>query len=85
MIIKDHIHAMFEEPNAFDSRTRVVYLDKITPRQNSGIFGNDPAPVPPRALIMGARFLMRCTLYGGLISFYFDWVETFVRPSVRLD
>ncbi|AHK71315.1 hypothetical protein GLS_c14270 [Gluconobacter oxydans DSM 3504] len=37
---------MFEEPTAFDSRTRDVYLDKITPRQNNDIFGNDPDPVP---------------------------------------
>ena len=28
---------------------------------------------------------MRGSLCWGLMSFYSDWVETFVRPSVRLD
>lgn len=76
---------MFEDPSAFDSRTQVVYLDEVTRRQNSSIFGTDPDPVPPRALIMGAGSLMRGSLCWERMSFQSDWVETFVRSSVRLD
>lgn len=47
-----------EPPSAFDSRTRVVHLDEVTRRQNSGMFGNDPARVPKRALTMGVGTIL---------------------------
>lgn len=47
-----------EPPSAFDSRTRVVHLDEVTRRQNSGMFGNDPDRVPPRALTMGVGTIL---------------------------
>ncbi|MBS1035911.1 glucosamine-6-phosphate deaminase [Gluconobacter cerinus] len=51
-----------EPPSAFDSRTRVVHLDEVTRRQNSGMFGNDPERVPERALTMGVGTILdaRC-------------------------
>lgn len=47
-----------DPPSAFDSRTRVVELDAITRRQNSGMFGNDPERVPSRALTMGVGTIL---------------------------
>lgn len=47
-----------EPPSAFDTRTRVVQLDEVTRRQNSGMFGNDPACVPERALTMGVGTIL---------------------------
>ncbi|WP_408872346.1 glucosamine-6-phosphate deaminase [Gluconobacter roseus] len=47
-----------EPPSAFDSRTRVVPLDDVTRRQNSGMFGNDPERVPERALTMGVGTIL---------------------------
>ncbi|WP_040507297.1 glucosamine-6-phosphate deaminase [Gluconobacter morbifer] len=47
-----------EPPSAFDSRTRVVHLDDVTRRQNSGMFGNDPSRVPERALTMGVGTIL---------------------------
>lgn len=47
-----------EPPSPFDSRTRVVHLDDITRRQNSGMFGNDPSRVPERALTMGVGTIL---------------------------
>lgn len=47
-----------EPPSAFDSRTRVVHLDEVTRRQNSGMFGNDPERVPERALTMGVGTIL---------------------------
>lgn len=47
-----------EPPSAFDSRTRVVHLDDVTRRQNSGMFGDDPERVPERALTMGVGTIL---------------------------
>lgn len=47
-----------EPPSAFNSRTRVVHLDEITRRQNSGMFGNDPTRVPEHALTMGVGTIL---------------------------
>ncbi|MCP1235996.1 6-phosphogluconolactonase, partial [Gluconobacter kondonii] len=47
-----------EPPSAFDSRTRVVHLDDVTRRQNSGMFCDDPERVPERALTMGVGTIL---------------------------
>lgn len=52
-------HIGFNEPlSSLASRTRAVRLAPETRSQNAGMFGGDPASVPPRALTMGVGTIL---------------------------
>lgn len=52
-------HIGFNEPlSALSSRTHVVTLAQATLKQNAGMFGNDMARVPTRALTMGTGTIL---------------------------
>lgn len=52
-------HIGFNEPlSALRSRTREKALTPATRRQNAGMFGNDPARVPARAITMGVGTIL---------------------------
>jgi glucosamine-6-phosphate deaminase len=52
-------HVGFNEPPCGRERVcRVVELSEATRRQNAGLFGGDPAAVPPRAITLGLKEIL---------------------------